>query len=90
VRKQDAERVTKDVGRRVAELRADLGLTQEALAERLRMDPNNLQRIELGRQNLTIRTLVRVSGCLGVPVRDLFDAPRSRVVRTGRPPRRAT
>ncbi len=87
-KQDDAERVTKDVGRRIAELRADMGLTQEQLAERLRMATNNLQRIELGAQNLTIRTLVRFSKVLGVPVGALFEAPRSRVIRTGRPPRR--
>jgi transcriptional regulator with XRE-family HTH domain len=90
VRRQDPERVTKDVGRRIAELRADLGFTQEQLAERLGMDTNNLQRIELGRQNLTIRTLARLATHLDVRVRDLFDPPRSRVVRKGRPPSRGT
>ncbi len=86
--KQDANRVIKDVGRKLAELRARAGLTQEQLAEQLRIAPNNLQRIELGMQNLTVRTLVRLANQLGVPVAHLFRAPRSRVVRTGRPPTR--
>lgn len=85
MRKLEADRVTKDVGRRVAELRVGLGLTQEVLAARLRMAPNNLQRIELGMQNLTIRTLVRLASQLGVAVAELFELPRSRVVKPGRP-----
>lgn len=86
--KQDADRVIKDVGRKLAELRARAGLTQEELAEQLRIAPNNLQRIELGMQNLTLRTLVRLANQVGVPVAHLFRAPRSRLVRTGRPPKR--
>jgi transcriptional regulator with XRE-family HTH domain len=84
----DADRVIKDVGRRVAEVRADLGLTQEQLAERLRMDTNNLQRIETGRQNITIRMIVRLASALGCQPAALFERPRTRDVRRGRPPRR--
>ena len=39
-------------------------------------------------QNLTIRTLVRFSKVLGVPVGALFEAPQDRSVRMGRPPHR--
>lgn len=85
MRKAEAERVMKDVGRRLAELRRDLGLTQEQLAERLRMEANNLQRIELGMQNLTLRTLVRLANELDVKPGALLEAPRSRLVRRGRP-----
>lgn len=87
MRKSDAARVIKDVGRRLAELRRERGLTQEQLAERLRMAPTNLQRIELGMQNLTLRTLVRVANELEVKPAALLEPPRSRVVRTGRPPK---
>ena len=86
MRKLDAERVTKDVGRRVAEQRSALGLTQEQFAVKLRMDTNNLQRIELGMQNLTLRTVVRLANGLGVGVATLFEPPKSRAVRRGRPP----
>ena len=88
MRKLDPERVTKDVGRRLAELRVSAGWTQEQFAAQLGMATNNLQRIELGMQNLTIRTLVRFAGELSVSVAELFEAPRSRTVRTGRPLKR--
>ncbi len=87
MRKADAERVMKDVGRRLAELRQDQRLTQEQLAERLRMDANNLQRIELGMQNLTLRTIVRLANELDVRPAALLEPPRSRLVRRGRPPK---
>lgn len=87
VPKEDFDRVIHDVGRRIAECRRDLGLTQEEFAERLGMAPNNLQRVELGMQNLTVRTLVRVAKALGVKTGELFEAPRDRTVKVGRPAR---
>lgn len=89
MRAESAEKVTRDIGRKLAELRARAGLTQEQLAERLDMETNNLQRIELGMQNLTVRTLVRLARALEVPVAHLFRPPRTRQVRIGRPPKRA-
>jgi transcriptional regulator with XRE-family HTH domain len=85
VRKLDPDRALKDVGRRIAELRRDRGWTQEALAERLGLQANNLQRVELGMQNLTVRSLVRLANGLGVSLASLFEAPRDRTVRPGRP-----
>lgn len=82
---EDPNAVLRDLGRRVAELRADLGLTQEALAEKLDVTFQYLQRIEAGRENLTVRSIVRLAGELGVPTSGLFEAPKSREVRVGRP-----
>lgn len=83
--KEDAERVTKDVGRLVAELRRAAGLTQEEFAEKIGMDSTNLQRIELGGQNLTIRSLVRLAAGLGGKTAALFERPVARAVKIGRP-----
>jgi transcriptional regulator with XRE-family HTH domain len=66
-----------------------LGMTQDQLAEKLQMDTNNLQRVELGMQNLTLRTVVRLANSLGECVGALFEAPKSRTVRKGRPPKAA-
>lgn len=85
MRRLDPDRALKDVGRRLAELRRERGWTQEELAERLGLQTNNLQRIELGMQNLTVRSLVRLSNGLGVALGELFEQPRNRAVRPGRP-----
>jgi transcriptional regulator with XRE-family HTH domain len=85
VKKLDADRALKDVGRRIAELRRERGWTQETFAERLGLQANNLQRIELGMQNLTIRSLVRLANGLSVSLGALFEVPRDRTVRQGRP-----
>jgi transcriptional regulator with XRE-family HTH domain len=87
VRKLDADRAIKDIGRRIAEIRRERGLTQEQTAERLGLQTNNLQRIELGMQNLTVRSLVRIANGLGVGLASLCEPPSSRLVGRGRPRR---
>lgn len=77
--------VLKDIGRKIAEFRRALGLTQEEAAERLGMPLKNYQRVERGLQNLTVKTLVRVAAALEARAVDLFGEPASREVRRGRP-----
>jgi transcriptional regulator with XRE-family HTH domain len=84
----DPEATLRDLGRRVAELRVERKLTQEQLAEEARVSLKYVQRVEAGRENLTVRSLVRLAGLFEVGIVQLFRAPRSRVVRPGRPPRR--
>lgn len=73
-------------GRRVAECRQDLGLTQEELAAKLRIPAKYLQQIEGGRQNVTFATQVKLADGLGVDLRTLFDPPRDPTPpRPGRP-----
>src|SRR5262245_60390723 len=81
------------IGRRVGELRAARGWTQEQLAERLTVATRNLQAIERGQRNVTVGTLVRVAAALGVEVPVLFSPPSTPLPGPGRPlhpnPRRA-
>jgi transcriptional regulator with XRE-family HTH domain len=80
-------RACQDLGRRVREARTGRGWTQEVAAERLGIDVRELQRIEAGRVNLTLHTLLRLARALGTPIRALFDPPASRAPRKpGRPP----
>jgi transcriptional regulator with XRE-family HTH domain len=82
-----ADDVLRDLGRRVAELRAARGLTQERFAEEADITAQYLQRVEAGRENMTVRSLVRMAGLLHVSITDLFAAPAKRDVRPGRPRR---
>ncbi|MBK7402869.1 MAG: helix-turn-helix transcriptional regulator [Myxococcales bacterium] len=54
------------MARRIAALRQELGLTQEELASKLGIAHKNVQRLESGRQNLTLQTLARVAKVLEV------------------------
>ena len=60
------------------------GLTQDEFAEKLGVSLKYLQRIERG-ENLTIRSLVKLTNGLGVSVLELFVPPRSMQRLRGRP-----
>lgn len=78
--------VLRDLGLRIRELRRQLDLTQENAAEKIGMLAPNYSRIEQGRSNVTVDTLVRIANALDVPLLELFKAPKSRTVTPGRPP----
>ena len=83
----ETERVCRNLGQRVIELRKERDLTQEALAEKMQFEARDLRRIEAG-DNFTIYTLVRLARALGVEIPALFDLPRIKHRRrAGRPPR---
>jgi transcriptional regulator with XRE-family HTH domain len=77
--------VLADIGRRIAELRAERGWTQAHFAEVLGIAVSNVQRMEHGRQNFTVRSLVTLAGKLGCSPFSLWEAPTTRRSRPGRP-----
>ena len=83
-RVEKAENIIADVGQRIAEIRRERGWTQQDAADKLKMEPQSIQRIERG-TNLTIRSLVRIARLLGVPTIALFEPPKTRERRPGRP-----
>ena len=86
MRASDPYRVVQWVGDRVAERRHALGLTQEALAERLEVSVKYLQRLEAGQENLTIHSMVGLANALAVSPNYLLQRPRAKRVRKpGRP-----
>ena len=78
----------KKVGRRIAELRQGAELTQEQLAAKLKITLKYLQRVEAGRHNLSVDSLVRFSRVLKAEPKALFEEPRSLMVNVGRPRKR--
>lgn len=69
------------------ELRQRAGDTQAALAEKLDMTVQYLRRVESGRVNLSVESLVRFARALGVEPCALLDAPADRSKpKRGRPP----
>lgn len=83
--RETEKRVMRNVGRRVAELRAEHGLTQQELAEAGGFSAKYLQRIEAGEANLTIRSLVRLARLMQVSTRELFEPAKTRRQGRGRP-----
>jgi transcriptional regulator with XRE-family HTH domain len=64
--------VVKRVGERIRQLRKDKGLSQEQLAELSGLHTNYVGQAERGEKNLTIATLQKVVGGLGVSLEELF------------------
>lgn len=90
-RRETAARIKARVGARVAELRRAKGWTQERLAEKVEASVQWVSRIEGGRENVTIDTLVLFANTLGATVVDLVeprdeDEARRRPRARGRPP----
>jgi DNA-binding XRE family transcriptional regulator len=83
---EDPDQIIQEVGYRVAELRRARGLTQVALAEKLGLGFQSVQHIERGTQNLTIRTMTRLSAALGVSMMDLLDVPALKKAQRSRKP----
>jgi transcriptional regulator with XRE-family HTH domain len=81
--------VLRDLGRRIADLRVRRGLTQDRLAENADVTVQYIQRIEAGRENLTVRSLVRLANLLGVSIVEIFEEPLPRPVKPGRPARKS-
>ncbi|WP_162621922.1 helix-turn-helix domain-containing protein [Microbacterium suaedae] len=63
--------VSVEVGRRIAHLRAKTGVSARALAECADMDLSNYQKIERGRGNPTVATLLQIATALEVDVGEL-------------------
>ncbi len=55
----------REIGRRVASIRRERGWTQDRLATELAVSVKYVQRIEGGRENLTVRSLVKLADALG-------------------------
>jgi transcriptional regulator with XRE-family HTH domain len=76
VRSLDPDRICRAVGRRIAELRQQKGLTQEEFSVLLGTSFQWVSQIEGGR-NMTLHSLVRIANALKTPLEELFEAPDS-------------
>lgn len=84
---RDPATVMRHVGRRIAELRVERGLTQDQLAERAGVTVGYVRTVEGGRGNLTVFTLVKFATLLDVEPAELLVPPKSTESRRGRPPK---
>lgn len=87
MRYRDPDHLLADAGRRIAELRAARGMTQEDLAAELDVSVRHLQRIEAGQKNLTLRFLAELSPVLKAQPAEFLALPTTPKPPPGRPPR---
>ncbi len=62
-----------NLGRQIRKYRKKQGLSQEVLAEKIGIAPNNLGKIERGQNFVTDETLEKIVQVLAVKTKDLFD-----------------
>lgn len=65
--------ISENVGERVRQLRQDHKVSARRLAELAGFSPSYLSRLETGRVNPTVSTLIRIMDALGEPVTRLFE-----------------
>lgn len=61
-------------GLRIKELRAGLGVSQEAFAYSIGMSRTYLAEVEIGKRNVSIENISRIADGLGVSLRVFFDS----------------
>lgn len=71
----------KTLGRRIAELRREKGLTQEALAEAMGVSRNHVADMELGARNTGVWSVLLVCKALSVSPATVFEDFTGAVVR---------
>lgn len=64
--------MSKQNGKKIVEMRNDLGLTQVALAERCGISQGTLSKIESNSRGMSIGTLVRLSAALDVDMGEIM------------------
>lgn len=68
----DKQQALKEIGLCVRRLRDDRKLSLLELSDLVDMERSNIVRIEKGRTNFTIGTLVRIANALNVPLQELL------------------
>jgi transcriptional regulator with XRE-family HTH domain len=82
------DRLLRNVGLRIAELRSGRGWSREDFAELLGVTGRYVARIEAGRQNLTVHRIAWLARHLETRAIDLFAQSGILEIRTGRPRRK--
>ncbi len=61
-----------NIGKNIKYYRKQLGLSQSQACKKVSCDKRFYQRIEAGKAGLTLRTLLKISLALGMPICELF------------------
>lgn len=67
------EEFAKTIGKRIKALRIEKQFTQIQLSDKLGIEDSALRRIESGRTNPTLKTLVKISEALGINLSELVS-----------------
>ena len=65
--------ITEKVGRRIKELRTNVGISQEKLAEAIDIATTSLSYVETGRGFMTLSTLEKLAKALDIEIYEIFQ-----------------
>lgn len=65
--------ITKELGKRIQELRKQTGLSQEKFALQIGIDRTYYSSVESGKRNIAIRNIKKIADGLGVTLSQLFE-----------------
>ena len=68
----DPSAVLRQIGLNIKKLREDKKISQQDLAAACNFEKSNMSRIESGRTNLTVKTLLKIASALDVDLLRLF------------------
>jgi transcriptional regulator with XRE-family HTH domain len=71
----DPRRVVKLLGKRIAELRRERGMSQGDFAAKIRSTPQWISQLERGTRSPTVDTLCKIANALNVTLGELLTAP---------------
>ncbi len=69
----DEEQLYKLLGKRIKFLREKQGLTQEKLAEKCGISLDYLGKIEVNINKPGLKTIIKISNALKIPIKSVFD-----------------
>ena len=69
----DVDSYLKKLGKSISSIREKKNMTQYKLAKEIFTNQSNLARIEEGKVNPTVKTLLKISSALRCDLKDLFD-----------------
>jgi transcriptional regulator with XRE-family HTH domain len=62
-------------GQRIKELRNQIGISQEALANKAEIDRTYVTDVENGRRNISIQNIEKLVIALQISLKEFFDSP---------------
>ncbi len=65
--------ITIDLGKRIRELRKEVGISQEKFALQIGMDRTYFASVESGKRNISIQNIKKITDGFGISISDLFD-----------------
>ena len=65
--------ITKDLGKRIRELRQQTGLSQEKFALKIGMDRTYFASVETGKRNIALLNIKKIADGLSITLSELFE-----------------